>query len=224
MGEEFMVFPVETEERGRRRALSLCQDHLREVVEVVRKVTQMVDSFVKDDRDSAQRTFTDITKMEEVVDAANQGVAQELAQIGGVLMNREDFLRFTNQASEIANFCKGIGFRLLEILDMKAEVSPGIKDGLVKLAGGMFDSVVKLRETAITLNYNSAKALEKATEVEAAERIVDDLFRGLEVSILSSEMRIPVLLLLRDVAQLLEDATDKAEDASDAARILAFAM
>ena len=64
----------------------------------------------------------------------------------------------------------------------------------------------------------------KAREVEAAERIVDDLYRGLELKILNSKLEFPVMLLLRDVIQLLEDTADKAEDASDAARVLAFTM
>jgi predicted phosphate transport protein (TIGR00153 family) len=219
-----MVFPVETEERVKRRALSICQDHLRKVLEVVRKVTQMVDSFAKGDRESAQQFFTEILKMEEEVDAARRMVSQELAEIGGVLTSREDFLRFTNQANEIADFCEGIGFRLLEIMDKGWKVPPDIKDGLMKLSEGMFEAVTKLRETAMTLNYSSSKALEKAREVEVAERVMDDLYRELEIKIISSHMEIPVLLLLRDVTQLFEAVSDKAEDASDAARILAFSM
>lgn len=215
---------METEERVRRRALSTCQDHLRKVVEVTRKVTQMVDSFVKGDRDSARQFFSEIIKMEDEVDVAGRRVARELADIGGILTSREDFLRFTNQVNEIADFCEGIGFRLLAIMDKKWKVPREIKKGLMELSDGMFESVNKLRETTITLNYSSTKALEKTLEVEAAERAVDDLFRELEVKILSSDMEIPALLLLREAAQLLEDASDKAEDASDAARILAFAM
>jgi len=219
-----MVFPVETEERVKRRALSICQDHLRKVLEVARKVTQMVDSFAKGDRESAQQFFSEILKMEEEVDAARRMVAQELAEIGGVLTSREDFLRFTNQANEIADFCEGIGFRLLEIMDKGWKVPSDIKDGLMKLSEGMFEAVTKLRETAMTLNYSSTKALEKAREVEVAERVMDDLYRELEIKIISSHMEIPVLLLLRDITQLFEAVSDKAEDASDAARILAFAM
>jgi len=215
---------VETEERVKRRALSICQDHLRKVLEVARKVTQMVDSFAKGDRESAQQFFSEILKMEEEVDAARRMVAQELAEIGGVLTSREDFLRFTNQANEIADFCEGIGFRLLEIMDKGWKVPSDIKDGLMKLSEGMFEAVTKLRETAMTLNYSSTKALEKAREVEVAERVMDDLYRELEIKIISSHMEIPVLLLLRDITQLFEAVSDKAEDASDAARILAFAM
>ena len=219
-----MVFPVETEERVKRRALNVCQDHLRKVLQVIRQVPQMVDFFVKGDKKAAHEIFAEIKKSEEDVDSARRMVSQELAEIGAILMSREDFLRFTNLTSEIADFCEGIAFRLLEILERKWKVPNDIKDGLLKLSDAVFETVSKLRETAMTLTYGSAKTLEKAREVEAAESVVDDIYRDLELLIISSKIDMPVLLLLRDVIQLLEDAADKAEDASDAARILAFTV
>jgi predicted phosphate transport protein (TIGR00153 family) len=219
-----MVFPVETEERVKRRALTICQDHLRKVLEITRKVPQLVDAFVKGDKVTVKQLHTEIRKAEEEVDIARRTVAQELAEIGAILISREDFLRFTNLASEIADFCEGIAFRLLEIVDRGWKVPSQIKKDLSKLSDAMFETVSKLRETAMTLNYGANKASEKSREVEVAERVVDDLYRDLEVKILSSNIEIPTLLLLRDVLQLMEDAADKAEDASDAARILAFAM
>jgi len=218
------VFPVETEARVKRRALSVCQDHLRRVLEISRKISQMVDCFVKEDKSSARELFADIRKSEEGVDIARRTVSRELAEIGAILMSREDFLRFTNLTSEIADFCEGIAFRLLEILERGWKVPTDIKEGLTKLSSAVFETVSKLRETVMTLNYGVSKALEKAREVEVAERIVDDLYRELEVKIINSHMDIPVMLLLRDVVQIMEDAADKAEDASDAARILAFTV
>jgi len=219
-----MVFPVETEERVKRRALSICQDHLRKVVEITRKVPQLADGFVKGDKVTVRQLHAEIRKAEEEVDIARRTVAQELAEIGAILISREDFLRFTNLASEIADFCEGIAFRLLEIMERGWKVPSQIKKDLAKLSDAMFETVSKLRETAMTLNYGASKASEKSREVEVAERVVDDLYRDLEVKVLNSNIDIPALLLLRDVLQLLEDAADKAEDASDAARILAFAM
>jgi predicted phosphate transport protein (TIGR00153 family) len=219
-----MVFPVETQERVKRRALSVCQDHLRKVMDITRKVSQMVDCFVKEDKNSARELFTEIRGLEENVDVARRVVAQELAEIGAILISREDFLRFTNLTSEIADFCEGIAFRLLEIMERGWKVPPDIKEGLMKLSEAVFETISKLRETALTLTYGSAKALEKAREVEVAERMVDDLYRELEMKIINSQIEIPVLLLLRDITLFLEDAADKAEDAADAARILAFAM
>jgi len=219
-----MVFPVETEERVKRRALTICQDHLRKVVEITRKVPQLVDDFVKGSRASVRQLHTEIRKSEEEVDIARRGVAQELAEIGAILISREDFLRFTSLSSEIADFCEGIAFRLLEIIERGYKVPVDIKKGLAKLSDAMLESVLKLRETVMTLNYGSTKAAEKAREVEVAERVVDDLYRELEVKILSSQIEIPALLLLRDVLQLMEDVADKAEDSADAVRILAFAI
>ena len=219
-----MVFPVETEERVKRRALNVCQDHLRSVLDVSRKISQMVDCFVKGDKNLGRELLADIRKSEEYVDAARRVVSRELAEIGAILMSREDFLRFTNLTSEIADFCEGIAFRLLEIMEKGWKVPTDVKEGLVKLSDAVFETISKLRETAMTLNYGASKALEKAREVEVAERIVDDLYRELEVMIVNSNMNIPPMLLLRDVVQILEDAADKAEDASDAARILAFTL
>jgi predicted phosphate transport protein (TIGR00153 family) len=219
-----MVFPVETEERVKRRALSVCQDHLRRVLDISRKISQMMDCFMRGDKNSARDLLADVKKLEKDVIVARRAVSLELAEIGAILMSREDFLRFTSLTSEIADFCEGIAFRLLEIMERGWKVPTDIKEGLAKLSDAVFETISKLRETAMTLNYGTSKALEKAREVEAAERIVDDLYRELEVMIVNSNMSLPPMLLLRDVVQILEDAADKAEDASDAARILAFTL
>jgi predicted phosphate transport protein (TIGR00153 family) len=140
------------------------------------------------------------------------------------LMSREDFLRFTNLTSDISDYCEGIAFRLIQIMEREWKVPKQIKEDLIKLSDAVFDTISKLRETVMTLNYGTAKALEKAREVEAAERIVDDIHRQLEVDIIDSKMDFPPMFLLWNVIQHLEDAADKAKDASDAARILALTI
>ena len=76
----------------------------------------------------------------------------------------------------------------------------------------------------MVLNYGSQKTLEKAKDVEIAERIVDDQYRALTIKVLSGKLEIPVLLLLRDILQMLENSADKAEDAADVARMISFIM
>jgi len=183
-----------------------------------------MDSFVKEDNKAAQQLFMEIKQLRDTVDTARRRVALELAEIGAILISREDYLRFTNLTSEIADFCVGIAFRVLQIMERKWKVAPDVRNDLRKFSEAMFETISKLRETAITLNYGSAKTLEKAREVEIAERVVDELYMELEMKILNSQIEIPVLLLLWVVIELMEDAADKAEDASDAARILAFGI
>jgi len=219
-----LVLPVETEERLKRRALTLCQEHLRKVVDVCRKVPQMFDCFVKGDKATAQKLFVEIKKNEEEVDSARRTVSQELAEIGAILMSREDFLRFTSLSSEIADFSEGVAFWVLQIIERNWKVPSEIKKDLLKLSEAVLETVMKLRETSITLSYGSAKTLEKARDVEMAERAVDEAYREVELKIISANVTIPVLVLLRDVIKLLEDSADKAEDAADAARILSFSI
>ena len=219
-----MVFPVETEERVKRKALSVSSDHLREVVDISRKISQLVSVFVSGDKKMAQELFDEIKKAQNSVDSTRRIVSRELAEIGAILMSREDFLRFTNLTSEIADYCEGIAFRLIQIMERGWKVPKDIKENLIKLSDAVFDTISKLRETVMTLNYGTAKALEKTREVDAAERVVDDIFRQLEVDIIASKMDLPPMLLLWTVVQHLEDAADKAKAASDAARILALTV
>jgi len=219
-----LVLPAETEERVKRRALNVCQDNLRKVLELTRKIPRMVEHFAKGDKEMARQLFAEIRKDEEEVIMARRMVSQELAEIGAILMSREDFLRFTNLTSEIADFSEGIAFRLVEIMEHNWSVSGDIKKDLVKLSEAVLGTVLRLRETMMVLSYGSTKTLEKAKDVEIAERTVDDLYRELEIKILSSKLDLPVLFLLKDVLQLLEDSADKAEDAADVARVLSFIM
>jgi len=219
-----LVLPAETEERVKRRALNVCQDHLRKVLELTRKVPQIVDCFIRNDKEKAKQLFTEIRSAEDEVDKARRLVSQELAEIGAILLSREDFLRFTNLTSEIADFSEGIAFRLVEIMEHNWNVVMDIKKDLLKLSETVFDAVLKLRETTMVLSYGSTKVMEKAKDVEVAERAVDEIYRELEIKLLSSKIEFPALILLRDILQLLEDSADKAEDAADAARILSLIM
>jgi predicted phosphate transport protein (TIGR00153 family) len=219
-----LVLPAETEQRVKRRALNVCQDHLRKVLDLTRKVPQIVEYFINNDKEKARQLFNEIRGGEDEVDKARRLVSQELAEIGAILLSREDFLRFTNLTSEIADFSEGIAFRLVEIMEHNWNVPMDIKKGLLKLSEAVLSAVLMLGETMMVLTYGSAKAMEKAKDVEIAERAVDEIYRELEIKLLSSKLEFPALILLRDVLQLLEDSADKAEDAADAARILSFMM
>ena len=219
-----MVLPSETEERVKRRALNACQDNLRKVIDVSRKIPQLAEYFANGDKENARKLLSEIRTGEEEVIKARRMVSQELAEIGAILISREDFLRFTNLSSEIADFSEGIAYYLVEIMEHNWNISPEVKKDLIKLSSAVLDTVLKLRETMMVLNYGSQKTSERAKDVEIAERVVDEQFRALTIKVLNGKLDVPVLLLLRDILQLLENSADKAEDAADAARMLSFIM
>jgi uncharacterized protein Yka (UPF0111/DUF47 family) len=183
---------------------------------------QMVETFVNNDIEHTKQIFNEIVKSHEEVNNAKKMVSEELAKIGAILLSREDFLRFTNLVSEIADFCEGAGFRILEIMQHEWNIPIDLKKKILKLSEAVLEAILKVREAMIVLSYGSSKTMEKAREVEYAERIVDDLYRDLSINLINSDLKFPALILLRDVLQLLEDCADKAEDAADITRILSF--
>ncbi len=183
-----------------------------------------MDAYLKNDKSSLQQLYKEVQDLGDEVDDSKRAVAQELVEIGTILISREDFLRFTDVTSEISDFCKGIAFRIYQMVEKGYEVPLNLLQGIVDLAVAVSDTASMLRDTFLMLNYGSPKVLEKAKDVEIAERKVDDRYRSLEIAILESKLDIQTLLLMRDIIQLLEDTADKIEDASDAARILAFAL
>lgn len=184
----------------------------------------MTEHFARGDKEAARKLFSEIKKGEEEVIKARQMVSQELAEIGAILLSREDFLRFTNLTSEIADFSEGIAFYLVQIMEHNWQVPAEVRKELQGLADAVLETVLKLRETMMVLTYGSAKTLEKAKDVEIAERVVDDRYRSLAIKILSSKLDLPALFIMKDVLQLLENSADKAEDAADAARVISFVM
>jgi len=219
-----LVLPVEAEHRAKRRALRLCQEHLRKVMDVYRRVMQLVDAFTDENYSLLSALYEEVQQLGDEVDDSKRMVAQELVEIGAILLNREDFLRFTDVTSEIADFCKGIAFRVSQLADRGWSVPLNLRKETSNLADAVFDVFTKLRDAFLMLNYGSPKVLEKAKDVEVAERRVDNMYRELEMNILNSNIEIPTLLLMRDIIQLLEDTADRIEDAADATRILAFAI
>ena len=219
-----MVLPIEAEHRAKRRALRLCQDHLRKVMNVYRKAMQLIDAFADEDHDLMDGLYKEVLELSSEVDDSKRMVVQELVEIGAILLNREDFLRFTDLISEISDFCKGIAFRVVQLSIRGWSVPEDLKKEVSNLANAVFDTFAKLRDAFLMLNYGSPKVLEKAKDVEVGERKVDNMYRELEMGVLSSDMKIPTLLLIRDIIQLLEDTADKIEDATDAVRMLAFAI
>ncbi len=218
------MLPAETEQRVKQWAFDVCQDHLRKVLALTRKVPQVAVCFTENNKGEAKQLLNEIKSDRDEVDKARRLVSQELAEIGAVLLSREDFLRFTSLTSEIADFSEGIVFRLVAIMERRWKVPMDMKKNLLRLSEAVFETILRLREAVIVLKYGSAKTMEKAKDVEIAEHNVDTIYNNLQFRLLTSKIDLPALLLLKDVLQLLEDSADKAQDAADATRILSFIM
>jgi len=216
-----MVFPVESEDRTLRNILMMCQDHARLVVEIYRKVLLMIDKLVKGDTD-VQGALVDIEKIQQESIQIKRNIVKEIHESGSLLFNREDLYRLISTASIVIDHIESVGVLLAAIGERKWKIPSNLGVGLIEMSDSAFDTLVKLRESLISLGFNSERSLQLTAEVDEGERKVDGIHRRLDLDIVTSNADLPLILTLRDVANKLETVVDRTSDEADLIRILAL--
>lgn len=217
-----MVFPVESEDRTMRNLLMMSQDHARLVVEIFRRVLVMVEGLSKNNLNQLKSSLEEIEKLHKDSLALKRNMIKELHESGSVLMNREDLYRLISKSGELMDYIEGIGYRLHAMAERKWKIPKDMLEGLVKLSDAAFETLTKLRESLISLGFNSERAITLTRDVDEGERRVDAIYIDLEMKIVSSKADLHVILVMRDIIEQIELMIDTAEEEADMIRILAL--
>ena len=216
-----MVFPVETEDRTMRNLLMLCQDNARLIVEAFRKILAITDALVKKEGTAAGYT-DDIQSIMKESSEIKATLINELHEIGGVLVSREDFFRLISSFGDIMDHINSVGLRFYEMEKRGWEVPEGIAEKVIEVADLAFDSLIKLREAMMSLGFNSEKSIGFTREIDELERKVDTIHVQVEMDIITSGAPFPIIIMLKDTINQLEELVDTVRDASDLIRIIAL--
>ena len=217
-----MVFPVESEDRTLRNILMMCQDHARLVVEIYRKVLMMIDTLVKGETANIEEALTQVERIQVESIEIKRNIMKELHESGSLLFNREDLYRLISTAAIVIDHIESVAVLLAAIGSRKWRIPSNLGVGLVEMGDAAFDTLIKLRESLISLGFNSERSLQLTSEVDEGERKVDSIHRKLDLDIVTSSAALPLVLTLRDVANKLETVVDRTSDEADLIRILAL--
>lgn len=88
-----MVFPSESAEQLRRRILESCQDHFRKVLDSLREVRLMISAYQTNDENGVYNHHNNILKFNEESSKKKKDIMMEVAEVGAVLLSRDDFIR-----------------------------------------------------------------------------------------------------------------------------------
>jgi uncharacterized protein Yka (UPF0111/DUF47 family) len=200
----------------------MCQDHARLVVEIYRRVLVMIDNLVKHEHGGMQDRIKEVQKIRMEAIEIKRGIMKELHASGNLLFNREDLYRLITKQSEVIDHAESVGVRLEAIGERGWKIPAQVGVGLADMSDAAFDALVKLRESLISLGFNSERSLALTSELDELERKVDVLYRRLDISIITSKGELPLILTLRDVSMKLEEMVDAAVEEADLIRILAL--
>jgi len=217
-----VTFPLEAEATIRRRMLTICQDHARAVVDVVRELTMMIDSIAEEKAKNAREHYENMLKLLETTNKLKTSLLEEVASVGSLLISREGFLRLIFELERIADYAEAVGYRLESMMQGKWKIEHKFMKEVSELMSMVLDEMTKVRETMISLGFNPDRAIEASKAVEEAEKKIDAKHRSIDLEVLSSKLPVQAILLIRDVLDRLESIADTGVNVIDMIRVLAI--
>ena len=217
------MYSGELEVQAKRKALAVLQDEFNRILNSARELSSLTTSLVRGDVKDIHASLERMRTAEEEVENLRRKITREVAEIGSLMVYREDVLRAAYLMDDIAGYIIGVSFRLA---NMKlASLKKGkFDEDLEQLIGMVVDAIFKLNEMARALSINPGSTIELAQDVEKLERKVDARYRAVIIKALSEISVTKDLLLLKDAIEGIEGMADKCQETSDSLTILALSM
>ncbi|KAG2478821.1 MAG: hypothetical protein NPMRTH1_270015 [Nitrosopumilales archaeon] len=217
------MYSGELEVQAKRKAVAVLQDEINRILNAARELATLPEMVMKKDKAGVKKTLALISTIEDEVESLRRKITREVADVGGLIMNRENLLNTAYTMDEIAGYITGIAFKLSNVKASTLKSSKIDKE-LTKLIELVVDQVYKLNEIIRSLNSNAANAIELAQETQTIEREIDLKYREATIVLLTEVTNTKELLLLKDVIEGIEEMADKCQHVSDSFIMLALSL
>ena len=217
------MYSGELELQAKRKALAVLHDEINRILNSARDLSTLFASIIKGGEKDVQLCLEHMISTELVIENLRRKITREVAEIGSLMVSREDVLRTAYIVDDIAGIITGIGFRLSNIKISSLKKGKFDED-LGQLIGMVVDAIFKLNEMARALSINPASTIELGQEVQKLERQVDAKYRTIIIRVLNEVPITKDILLLKDAVEGVEAMADKSREASDSITILALSM
>ncbi len=217
------MYSGELEVQAKRKALAVLHDEINRILNSARELSALSASLIRGDVKDTQASLERMRTAEEEVENLRRKITREVAEIGSLMVYREDVLRAAYLMDDIAGYISGVAFRLanMKITSFK---KGKFDEDLKQLIGMVVDAIFKLNDMARALSINPGSTIEIAQDVQKLERQVDSRYRSIIIKALNEISVTKDLLLFKDAIEGIEGMADKCQEASDSLTILALSM
>jgi len=217
------MYSGELEVQAKRKAIAVLQDEINRILNASRALSTLPGMIVKKDKTGINDTLEQISTIEEEVENLRRKITRDVADVGGLIMNRENLLNTAYTMDEIAGYITGIYFKLsnVKVSTLKNEK---FEHELTELIELVVDEIYKLNQIIRTLSTDSAKSIELAQETQKIEREIDTKYRLLSIKAMNKISDTKELLLVKDIIEGIEEMADKCQEVSDSFILLALSL
>jgi len=217
------MYSGELEVQAKRKALAVLQDEINRILNAGRVLSTLPNMLVKKDKKGIKSALEQIDAIEAEVENLRRKITRDVADVGGLILNRDNILNTAYTMDEISGYITGISFKLSNI-KVSAMKTSGLDNDLTELIELVVDEIYKLNEIIRSLNVDSGKSIELAQETQKIEREIDTKYRIMTITVLNEITDTKELLLMKDVIELIEEMADKCQEVSDSFILLALSL
>ena len=217
------MYSGELEVQAKRKAIAVLQDEINRILNAARELSSLPELLVKKNKTDVKAKLEQISSLEDEVENLRRKITRDVADVGGLIMNRENILNTAYTMDEIAGYITGIAFKLSNI-KVKTLTTKDFDKELTELIELVVDQVYKLNEIIRSLNTDSTKSVEFAQETQKIEREIDIKYRNMSIKALDTISNTKELLLMKDIIEGIEEMADKCQEVSDSFILLALSI
>ena len=217
------MYSGELEVQAKRKALAVLQDEINRILNASRVLSTVPKLMVNKDKTGIKTALQEISSIEAEVENLRRKITRDVADVGGLILNRDNILNTAYTMDEIGGYITGISFKLSNIKLTTIKTSHLDKD-LTELIELVVDEIYKLNEIIRSLNIDAGKAIELAQETQKIERDIDNKYRMMSITALNEISDTKELLLMKDVIEAIEEMADKCQEVSDSFILLALSL
>ena len=217
------MYSGELEVQAKRKAIAILQDEINRILNAGRVLSTLPKMLVNKDKAGIKVALEQIASIEEEVENLRRKITRDVADVGGLILNRENILNTAYPMDEIGGYITGIAYKLSNIKVSTIKTSHLDKD-LTELIELVVDQIYKLNEIIRSLNVDSGKSIELAQETQKIERDIDTKYRIMTITVLNGITDTKELLLMKDVIEAIEEMADKCQEVSDSFILLALSL
>ena len=217
------MYSGELEVQAKRKALAVLQDEINRILNASRVLSTLPKMMVNKDKTGIKSAIEQISSIEEEVENLRRKITRDVADVGGLILNRDNILNTAYTMDEIGGYITGISFKLSNMKTTTIKTS-NLDKNLTELIELVVDEIYKLNEIIRSLNVDAGKAIELAQETQKIERDIDTKYRVMSITALNEISDTKELLLMKDVIESIEEMADKCQEVSDSFILLALSL
>jgi len=216
------MYSGELEVQAKRKAIAVLQDEINRILNAARNLSILPGLIISKNKSEINDALDQIANLEEEVETLRRKITRDVADVGGLIMNRENLLNSAYTMDEIAGYITGIAFKLSNVKPSTLKNSK-LDTDLTELIGLVVDEIYKINEIIRSLNTDSTKSIDLAQETQKIEREIDIKYRKMVLKALDISDN-KELLLTKDIIEGIEEMADKCQEVSDSFILLALSL